>query len=351
MEIIGFEKDEKVLAKAEKSGGRVLWVIVYEVIILILWFAVISPYLFQQAVSQYSISYESWGDLIVSAISAKAADYALGITFSVINWLFVLEAVITVVFALIRHARRELYLTDRRIFGHTGNLLLGKREFNLPLSQITGISVREDGITRLFRYGIIDIDTTFGRYSVNGIGDPYGFLQTLKDKTVSQISNGKFKEIEREYRAILEESESHYQELTGDPVLEKRERYSIIAAAALYMLSSVFLTISVLSGGNSPIQVGVLLGLVFSLFIGVMVIARRLWAFRVMQVMLILGMVVEGIAFIGALPTLTALIYLGSVAYKVVTFCLINAGSAALSEMVQSARRRPKTQPKWSANR
>ncbi|MDE7234516.1 MAG: hypothetical protein K2N29_05570, partial [Ruminiclostridium sp.] len=61
MEIIGFEKDEKVLAKAEKSGGRVLWVIVYEAIILILWFAVISPYLFQQAVSQYSISYESWG--------------------------------------------------------------------------------------------------------------------------------------------------------------------------------------------------------------------------------------------------------------------------------------------------
>lgn len=158
-------------------------------------------------------------------------------------------------------------------------------------------------------------------------------------------------EIEREYQAILEESGSHYQELTGDPVLEKGERYFIIAAAVLYMLSSAFLTIVLLLWVDFPIEVGVLLGFAFNLFIGVMVITRKPWAFRVMQILLILGMVVEGIAFIGALPALMALAYLASVGYKVVTFCLINAGSAALSEMVQSARRRPKAQPKWSANR
>lgn len=364
MEIIGFEKDEKVLAKAEKSGGRVLWVIVCKVIFLILWFAVINPLLFQWMVSQYSISYESLGDLIASVVTQKAAGYVFGIFFWVTDVLFALDAIMTVIFAFVRHTRRELYLTDRRIFGHTGNLLLGKREFNLSLSQITGISVREDRITRLFRYGIIDIDTALGRYSVDGIGDPYAFLQAFKGKIVSQVSNEKREEterlqaykkkpeeIEQEYRTILEESGSHYQELTGDPVLEKRERYYIGAAASMYMLLCILGATTLLSWAIVPIQVGAVLGLAFSLFIGVMGIKRKLWAFRVMQVMLILGMVVDGIAFIGALPTLAALSYLGLVGYMIVTFCLINAGSAALSDMVQSARRRPKVQPKWSANR
>lgn len=419
MEIIGFEKDEKVLAKAEKSGGRVLWVIVYEVIILILWFAVIYPLLFRWTVSQYSISYESWSDLIVSAISAKAADYAFGIAFSVMNGLFVLEAVIAVILALIRHTRRELYLTNRRIFGHTGNLLLGKREINFPLSQVTRIRIRENGITRLFRYGIVDIDTPLGGFSVDGIGDPNAFVsvwqkqKALNDtdlqseylknlgqekrqkrtgilqtadtsflihtkkltykttwqcvcggcnpavlekcaicgRSVSQSQEERHQEIAEEYQTILEEYGVSRRELTGKPVLEQRERYYISAAASMYMLLCVFGAITLLSWAIFPIQVGVILGLAFSLFIGVMVILRKLWAFRVMQVMLILGMVVNGIAFIGALPELAALAYLGLVGYMVVTFCLINAGSAALSEMVQSARRRPKEQPKWSANR
>ncbi|MDE7233856.1 MAG: hypothetical protein K2N29_02230, partial [Ruminiclostridium sp.] len=73
------------------------------------------------------------------------------------------------------------------------------------------------------------------------------------------------------------------------------------------------------------------------------------WAIFPIQVGVILGLAFS--FFIGALPTLAALSYLGLVGYMVVTFCLINAGSAALAEMVQSARRRPKEQPKWSANR
>lgn len=497
MEIIGLEKDERILVRAEKSAGRVLWTIVGEVIALILWFAVIDPLLFRWAVSQYSISYESWGDLIVSTISAKAADYALGITFSVVNGLFVLEAVITVVFALIRHTRRELYLTDRRIFGHTGNLLLGKREINLPLSQITGIKVRQGVIANLFRYGIVDIDTPLGRYSVDGIGDPNRFvsvyqkqkvfidpdqnarheeleneyLQYLEQeketekktgifqsadasflintkkttykttwqcvcgscnsvglakcgacgRSVLQSQEEKQKGIAEEYREFLEDRGVSYHKLTGEPVLEKRERYYIITAAILYMLSAIFsitaynanaaiesasvelesalpssfgffqpicVLLSVLlsvflaamavkmkywalcvvkvgmilgavmniisfiaalpalfAPGSwllSPIGIGIFLGMVFYIFIGVMVIKRKFWAFRVMQVLLILRMVVNGVAFIGALPTFSAMTYFSALTYDVVAFCLINAGTAALSEMVQSSRRRLK---------
>lgn len=394
MEIIGFEKDEKVLAKAEKSGGRVILTIVNEIITVIL-FMVISPFVFQiavqDAVSQYSI--ESWRDWIAIAMTAKAADHLIGVALFITNGIMILQAAISITLTLIRHSRRELYLTDRRIFGHTGNLLIGKKDFNIPLSQVTRIGVRETGLTRLYRYGGIEIGSPLGEIFVDGIGNPYDFTavyQKLKpnhslyglssaysfrnQKTTWQCSCGKHNPVETEicavcgrtvfqsreenqrdladeYQAIVEESGSFYRAVTGAPVLEKRELYSILAAAVLFMLSGVSTVFSVNAAFESqgiapwswvlsPIGGGVFLGAAVIVFIGIMVILKRQWAFRVLQVLMILGFVVNGLAFIGALPGLSALIYLGTVAYDVVTFLLINEGSSAMSEMVQSSRRR-----------
>lgn len=500
MEIIGFEKDEKVLAKAEKSGGRVIRTIVSEIVVLILFGAIINPFIFRWMASQYSISYESWDDLIVSAITAKAADYLFGVFLIIENVVLFLQAVISIILALIRHSRRELYLTDRRIFGHTGNLLIGKKNFNLQLSQIAKIGVRKNGLTQLFRYEIVEINSSLGQFWVDGIGNSRDFvaiyqkfrlkethselereyleqleqekgreknrtsLQELSGafpvsrrnityKTTWQCSCGRYnpmdsekctvcgkaafqsheerrRKIAKEYRSVVAENGSFYHALTGEPILEKRERYYIISAAILYMLSVIFSLNAYYSGTEieaafaelesilpppfsflpfwgmllgviltvflaamavkkkywalctlkvgmifgtvvnvisfivrlptltvpeswlfSPIGIGVLLGFIFNLFIGVMVIKGELWAFRIMQILLILGLIVNGIAFIGALPTLKASTCFGLIGYKVVTFCLINTGSAALSEMVQSSRKRPKAQPKQSTNR
>lgn len=362
MEIIGLEKDEKILVRAEKSVGRVLWVIIYSVLILILWFALLRPLLFQMLVSQYSVRYESLNDLIVSAITQKAADYFYGIFFLVWDGIFLLDRIITVIFIAIRHVRRELYLTDQRIFGHTGNLFLGKRGFNIPFSAITKISIREGIITKLFGYGFVDIDTQLGRYSVEGIGNIYDFLQYDKRiQTDCEISKekqqreyepagGDHEELKKEYQAMIKESGVFYHELTGDPVLEKRERYYIDAAAALYMLLGVFWLVSynaifpssedaVWSWVPKLIEGVLIFGGISNLFIGFMVIKLKAWAFRIMQIILILGIVVNGLRFIGALPELASLGFLGMVAYDVVAFCLVNAGLSALSEMVQSARR------------
>ncbi|MCM1333999.1 MAG: hypothetical protein NC084_07265 [Bacteroides sp.] len=398
MEIIGFEKDEKVLAKAEKSGGRVIMTIVNEIITVIL-FMVISPFVLQiavqDAVFQYSV--ESWRDWIAIAMTAKAADHLVGVALIIMNGIMILQAAINIIFALVRHSRRELYLTDRRIFGHTGNLLIGKKDFNIPLSQVTRIGVQENGFTRLYRYGVVEIDSPLGKILVDGIGNPYDFTavyQKLKPshslyglssaysfrnqkntyKTTWQCSCGKHNPIEteicsecgktvfqsreenqralaEEYRSIAAESGSFYRSVTGAPVLEKRELYSILAAAILFMLSGLSSVFSVNAAFEaqgiapwswllSPIGVGVLLGAAVIVFIGIMVILKRQWAFRVLQVLMILGFVVNGLAFIGALPGLSALTYLGMVAYDVITFLLINEGSSAMSEMVQSSRRR-----------
>lgn len=169
-------------------------------------------------------------------------------------------------------------------------------------------------MTRLFGYGILDMDAPLGRYSVDGLGNPHDFLRRFNQSKISSgagIQEEEQEALSKEYAEMLEEDGIPYRETEAEektePILERNERIIVFISAGMYLLEGI-MSLFLLNGIfetmgrapwtwlDSPFGGGAIIGVSLVLLIIVLMVRLEPLAYQFLQFVLMFSMTVTGFA-------------------------------------------------------
>lgn len=122
---------------------------------------------------------------VIGIVFAIVMNKLLGQTYAIVALLggafFILSAVLELLRTSVRFATSRLTLTTKRIVIKRG--LLSRSTFEVLLTKVEGIGVRQPLLGRLFGFGTITVTGTGGAHQVfRGLRDPQGFHKRAQEK-------------------------------------------------------------------------------------------------------------------------------------------------------------------------
>ena len=178
-----YHQNEQILYSAEKAIGHVIFTVVWEIMVVVIYFMLIEPLILKPIITNMlnvDIRYDSIGGYAESEIVQGIYDIGKHGIIVVLRVLTLIEAFIGILIPCIHHPRGYLYFTNKKIVGDTGDLL-GNHTLSIEFNEILQIEANQGNIGKLFQYGYLKIKTYAGAYRFI-LKDPISFKYCVEEQ-------------------------------------------------------------------------------------------------------------------------------------------------------------------------
>lgn len=178
-----YPQNEQILYSAEKAIGYVIFTVVWEIMVVLIYFILIEPLILKPIITNTlnaDIRYDSIGGYAESEFVQGIYDIGKHGIIVVLRAFTLIEAFVGILIPCIHYPREYLYFTNKKIVGDTGDLL-GNHTLSIEFNGILQMEANQGNIGKLFQYGYLKIKTYAGAYRFI-IKDPIIFKYFVEDQ-------------------------------------------------------------------------------------------------------------------------------------------------------------------------